>query len=70
MLQPSQYLHPKKKRKKIGKAMYALQLNGLNNTSSIQVMSDLRNKCVGLERHECIEPLHQCYYCGKDESEL
>lgn len=59
-----------KKRKKSGKAMYALQLNGLNNTSLRQVMSDLRNKCVGLERHECVEPFQHGNYCGKDESEL
>ena len=50
--------------------MYELQLNDLNNTSFRHVLSNLRNKRVGLERHECIESFEQCYYCGKDEREL
>ena len=49
--------------------MYALRLNDLN-VSFRQVLSDLRNECVGRERHECVEPFEQCYYCGKDESKL
>jgi len=70
VLQPSKYLHPRKNRPKSGKAIYELQLNDLNNTSFRHVLSNLRNECVGLERHECIESFEQCYYCGKNEREL
>jgi len=71
VLQPSWYLHPIKRSPKSGKAIYALRLNGLN-TPFRHVVNNLRNKRVGLERHrhECIDPIEQCYYCGKDEREL
>lgn len=50
--------------------MYALQLNDLSNTSLKHVLSDLRNKHVGLERYECVESFEHRYYCGQDQSEL
>ena len=50
--------------------MYALRLNDLNNVSFRQILSDLRNECVSLERHECVESFEHCYYCGENESEL
>lgn len=58
------------KNKKSGKAMYALRRYLISNTSLRHTHSNLRNKRIGLEGHECVESFEQYYYSGKNESEL